>query len=107
MERKQMIVQRAREFFGQRLDEVLHRVRQDRQELRGWQEPAHLRAVLRRAVQERATLAANAATVAVAEPDIGHGPGSPTRASSAKRSGKSWMRGLPPWKSSWLPRRPS
>ena len=52
MDRRQTVVQRAREFFGDRLEDVLHMVRQDRQELRGWQEPAHVRAAVRRAVRE-------------------------------------------------------
>ena len=43
MDRRQMIVQRVREIFGERLDDVLHMVRQDRQDMRGWQEPAHVR----------------------------------------------------------------
>ena len=34
MDRRQMVVQRAREFLGERLDDVVHMVRQDRQELR-------------------------------------------------------------------------
>jgi hypothetical protein len=48
-----MIVQRARDYFGDRLDDVVHMVRQDRQELRGWQEPAHVRAVVRRTIREQ------------------------------------------------------
>src|SRR2546423_883661 len=52
MDRRQHLVQRAREFFGDRLDDVLHNVQQDRQELRGWQEPAHVRAAVRRAIRE-------------------------------------------------------
>jgi hypothetical protein len=52
MDRRQMVVQRAREFFGERLADVLLMVRQDRQELRGWQEPAHVRAVVRRTIRE-------------------------------------------------------
>jgi hypothetical protein len=52
MDRRQLIVQRARELFAERLDDVLHMVQQDRQELRGWQEPAHVRAVVRRLIQE-------------------------------------------------------
>ncbi len=52
MDRKQMIVQRIRDIFGESLDDVLHVVRQDRQEMRGWQEPAPLRAALRRAVRQ-------------------------------------------------------
>jgi hypothetical protein len=52
MDRRQLVVQRAREFFGERLGDVLEMVRQDRQDLRGWQEPAHVRAVIRRAREE-------------------------------------------------------
>jgi hypothetical protein len=51
MDRRQMVVQRVREFFGERVDDVLQMVRQDRQELRGWEEPAHVRAALRRSVR--------------------------------------------------------
>jgi len=51
MDRRQMVVQRVREFFGDRTDDVLHMVRQDRQDLRGWEEPAHVRAALRRSVR--------------------------------------------------------
>jgi hypothetical protein len=47
-----MIVQRVREFFGDRLDDIRDMVRQDRQELRSWQEPAHIRASLRRNVRQ-------------------------------------------------------
>jgi hypothetical protein len=48
MDRRQMLVQRVRDFFGDRVEDVLHMVRQDRQELRGWQEPAHVGAAVRR-----------------------------------------------------------
>ena len=79
MERKQQIIQRTREYFGERLDEVLHMVQRDRQELHGWEEPSHLRGVLRRAVREEGSAAARAISVAVsetafrgaAEPDLG------------------------------------
>src|SRR5262249_47130819 len=53
MDRRQLLVQRTREVFGDRLDDVVDMVRQDRQDLRGWEEPAHVRSVLRRAVGER------------------------------------------------------
>jgi len=79
MERKQMIVQRARESFGERLDQVLQSVRQDREELRGWQEPAHLRAVLRRAVREVRHAEGGTVPAAVAESGIGRGAGEPDR----------------------------
>jgi len=53
MDRKNMLVQRARDFFGERLDDVLHMVNLDRQEMRGWQEPAHLRATVRRSIRQQ------------------------------------------------------
>jgi hypothetical protein len=80
MDRRQMVVQRAREFFGERVEDVLHMVRQDRQDLRGWQEPAHVRATARRSVREEGgaeAATARAATLApefvrpAAEPDPG------------------------------------
>jgi hypothetical protein len=54
MDRKNMLVQRARDFFGDRLDDLFHMVNLDRQELRGWQEPAHLRSTLRRTFRQQA-----------------------------------------------------
>ncbi|HVS40043.1 MAG TPA: trypsin-like peptidase domain-containing protein, partial [Gemmataceae bacterium] len=80
MDRRQMIIQRVREIFGDGVDDLLHIVRQDRQEMRGWQEPAHLRAALRRAVrQEGAPDAANepATTTAVAEAEFIRAAGEP------------------------------
>ena len=78
MDRRQMIVQRVRECFADRLDDVLHVVRQDRQEMRGWQEPAHVRAAARRAARraptetDAATAVAEAESVrAAGEPDLG------------------------------------
>ena len=57
MDRRQLIVQRVREIFGERLDDVLHMVRQDRQDMRGWQEPAHVRAAVRRRPSARRSAA--------------------------------------------------
>jgi hypothetical protein len=79
MDRRQMIVQRTRELIGERTDDVLHMVRQDRQDLRGWQEPAHVRAAVRRIVQEGGSPEAESATLTAdlefgrtaAEPDRG------------------------------------
>jgi hypothetical protein len=81
MDRRQMVVQRVRECFGERLDDVLHMVRQDRQEMRGWQEPPHVRAAARRTIHEGggdSSSAGNQAAVAelefaraAAEPDRG------------------------------------
>jgi Trypsin-like peptidase domain len=77
MDRKQVIVQRARDFFGKRLDEALHMVQQDRQELHGWQEPGHLRAVIRRAAGEATSTKTADTSVAVSETEFGRGAGEP------------------------------
>ncbi|HKB41914.1 MAG TPA: serine protease [Gemmataceae bacterium] len=70
MDRRQMLVQRAREFFGDRLDDVLYLVQKDRQDLRGWQEPAHVRAAVRRAVREEGGGVAQMTEVTVAQDTI-------------------------------------
>ena len=77
MDRKQMVVQRAREFFGERMDDVLHVVRQDRQEMHSWQEPAHVRAVVRRTVREVGSGDAATARAAVAELEMARGASEP------------------------------
>src|SRR5262249_41890476 len=77
MDRKQILVQRAREFFGDRLDAVLHMVQQDRRALHGWEEPPHLRAVLRRAICEGAPAGTGAAPTTVAEYECDRGAGEP------------------------------
>jgi hypothetical protein len=78
MDGKQLIAQRAREFFAERIDDVLHMVRQDRQELRGWEEPTHLRAVVRRSMQEGANEEAeDSQSIAIAE--FGRNAGEPER----------------------------
>jgi hypothetical protein len=78
MDRKQMVVERTRAVFGERLDDVLHMVRQDRQDLRGWQEPAHIRAVLRRRTVSASGESFKESTdVAVVEPGFARGAGEP------------------------------
>ena len=85
MDRRQMIVQRAREFFGDRLDDVVHMVRQDRQELRGWQEPAHVRAVVRRTIREQTgtetttTTTTTTTRTALTPTEFGRNAGEPDR----------------------------
>lgn len=88
MDGKQLIVQRAREFFADRLDDVLHMVRQDRQELRGWEEPAHLRAVVRRTVQEGAEGETAEAQLAVAVQEFGRSAGEPERGQQREALGQ-------------------
>jgi hypothetical protein len=90
MERKQVILDCARECFGNRLDEVRHSVEQDRQELRGWQEPAHLRAALRRAVRDEGAQATQPAEtmVAFADADIGRAAGEPDKGQQREALGQ-------------------
>jgi hypothetical protein len=75
-ERGQKVVQCARQFFPSHLDELMHLVQQDRQALYGWEEPAHLRATLRRAASEGPTVT-GAAQMAVAETEFGREAGEP------------------------------
>jgi hypothetical protein len=81
MDRRQMVVQRVREFFGERVDDVLHMVRQDRQEMRGWEEPAHVRAALRRSVRAEGSNAnqSDTARTLVLESEFGRAAGEPDR----------------------------
>jgi hypothetical protein len=79
MDRRHLMVQRARELFGERLEDVVHMARQDRQELRGWEEPAHVRAVLRRTIREGAPEPSEPAEVTVAELEFGRDAGEPDR----------------------------
>jgi hypothetical protein len=83
MDRKQMVVERTRTVFGERLDDVVHMVRQDRQDLRGWEEPSHIRGVLRRTMArargESYTDKNNPGDVTVADTEFGRGAGEPDR----------------------------
>jgi hypothetical protein len=88
MDRRQLVVQRARELFADRLEDVVHMVRRDRQELRGWEEPAHLRAVVRRAGRERAAGGAESQEVAVAELEFGRGSAEPDRGQQREAIGQ-------------------
>jgi hypothetical protein len=87
MDRRQVVVQRAREIFAERLDDVAHMVRQDRQELRGWEEPAHVRAVMRRTIQEGSPTGTPTTTVPVAEVEFGRGAGEPDRGQQREATG--------------------
>lgn len=87
MDRKQMVAQRVREVFADRLDDVLHMIRQDREGLRGWEEPAHVRAVLRRAIRENHSQPAEA-TIEFAELEFGRGAGEPDRGQQREAVGQ-------------------
>jgi hypothetical protein len=73
MDRRQTIIQRARDFFARLFDDELHMVQHNPGALHGWQEPTHLRTVLRRAVREGKAAAPSAAPVSVAESESGRG----------------------------------
>jgi hypothetical protein len=81
MDRKQLVVERTRAVFGERLDDVVHMVRQDRQDLRGWEEPPHIRGVLRRRTVLRTNNESFTTTtdVAVVESEFGRTAGEPDR----------------------------
>jgi hypothetical protein len=81
MDRKQMVVERTRAVFGERLDDIVHMVRQDRQDLRGWEEPTHIRAVLRRRTvrANSESFTDNTSDVTVADTEFGRGAGEPDR----------------------------
>jgi hypothetical protein len=68
MDLKQLVLQRTRECFAERFGEIVSQVRQDREALRGWEEPAHLRAALRRTVRQEAG-ETQATETALAEPE--------------------------------------
>ncbi len=84
MDRRQLIAQRARELFGERADDVLHHLRQDREELRGWQEPAHVRAVARRGV----ACAGGEQPVDAAEVESSRAAGEPDRGQQREAVGR-------------------
>jgi len=93
MDRRQMLVQRSREYLTDRLTDVLHMVRQDRQEMRGWQEPSHLRATLRRTVREVGTTTptnetAEATQVRLMEQEFGRNAGEPDRGQQREALGQ-------------------
>jgi hypothetical protein len=88
MDRRQLVVQRVREFFGERVDDMLHMIRQDRQELRGWQEPAHLRAAVRRTIREEAGRDSDETNVTVATFDFGRAAGEPDRGQQREAIGQ-------------------
>jgi hypothetical protein len=84
-----MVVQRVREYFAERLDDVVHMVRDDRQLMRGWQEPPHLRAVVRRTVTaEYAGMTETTTTaVRVMAPDFSRAAAEPDRGEQREATG--------------------
>ena len=81
MDRKHFVLEKTRELFSSHLEEALQNVKQDRAMLRGWQEPAHIRSVLRRSINEQSTHSQENGSVAVAEQEMefGRTAGEPDR----------------------------
>jgi len=104
MDRRQMLVQRTREYMTDRLTDVLHMVRQDRQEMRGWQEPPHLRATLRRTAREGAPTPASETTEAsqlrLMEQEFGRNAGEPDRGQQREALGLLLEAGANRWNAS-------
>jgi hypothetical protein len=94
MDRRQFVVQRARELFGERLEDVIHVVRQDRQDLRGWEEPAHVRAVLRRTIREGGSPETDGAEAAALALEFGRTAGEPDRGQQREALGQLLEAGL-------------
>jgi hypothetical protein len=78
MERKQLLVQRSCDFFADRFYDVVRMIRQDRQQMGGWEEPEHVRAVFRRILHEGTSAETGAREVTVAEEaEFGRGVNEP------------------------------
>src|SRR5262249_17752453 len=91
MDRRQLVVQRAREIFRERLEDVLEMVRQDRQDMRGWEEPAHVRAAARRTIRENGgahDVGAENVTDTLTIPEFGRGAGEPERGQQREAMGQ-------------------
>lgn len=79
MDRKHVVLERTRELLGGRMEEVLHTVRTDRAMLRGWEEPAHIRCVLRRSIREGSQTPTGDGAVLVQEMEFARTAGEPDR----------------------------
>src|SRR5579862_6304173 len=80
MDRRHFVVNKTRELLGSRLDETLQIVRQDRAAMRGWEEPAPIRSVLRRSiVEQNAASSSQDGNLAVAVDEFVRNAGEPDR----------------------------
>src|SRR5206468_4228431 len=79
---------------GERAEDVLHMVRQDRQELRGWQEPAHVRAVVRRTIHEGGSEGGSSERGGIAELEFCRTAAEPERGQQREATGQLLEAGL-------------
>jgi len=79
MEPARKIIQTTWDIFGDRLGDVEHMVRQDRLDLYGWEEPAHLRAVVRRVICEGMPSEFNPAELVLPDNEFARAAGEPRR----------------------------
>ena len=80
MDRKHFVLEKARELLAPIWKKRFSVVRQDRAMLRGWQEPAHIRSVLRRSINEQSVSPQENGSVArAAETEFGRTAGEPDR----------------------------
>ena len=91
MDRKQVVMQRTREIFGERLEDVMHMVRQNREGLRGCGRTcAAVREVLRRGIRERANAEPEngGQSTMVVRSEIGRCAGEPDRGQQRESLGQ-------------------
>ena len=99
MDRKHFVVEKAKELLGSQLEQTLQVVRQDRAGMRGWKEPAHLRCVLRRNINEQSTHPSQDGSLAVAAEEFGRNAGEPDRGQQRECLGQILEAGRRlPWK---------
>ena len=79
MDQARKIIQATRDIFGDRLGDVEQMVRQDRLDLYGWEEPAHLRAVVRRVICEGVPSKFNPADLVLPDGEFARAAGEPRR----------------------------
>lgn len=77
MDRYQSLTNAAGQIFAGRFDSIHQAVYQDRETLRGWEEPAHLRSVMRQAIPGLAAAEEQATEIAVSEAPYARGAAEP------------------------------
>ena len=87
MDQRQLVVQRAYNFCPDGFETILIAIRQDRDALRGWEEPAHLRATLRRSIHMASDRETATAEVGIIQADWAERMGEPEPAQQREALG--------------------